>query len=72
MLKPKQIFLLEIEEKKQSCLLTWKLGKGGMFLMGALVALWRSFHHTIYHNGCANSYLKNGGLPLVAWDLERL
>lgn len=40
---------------------------GGMFLMGALVALWRSFHHTIYHNGCANSYLKNGGLPLVAW-----
>lgn len=40
---------------------------GGKFLMGALVSLWRSFRHTIYHSGCANSYLKNGGLPLVAW-----
>lgn len=57
LLKTKQIYVLETEEKI-ILFISMAAGRGdGKFLMEAFVALWRGcFRHTIHHSECASSY----------------
>ena len=57
LLKTKQVYLLETEEKIILFISVAAGRGGGKLLMGAFVALWRRcFRHTIHHSECASSY----------------